>query len=113
MLPKDADTAFADEAYRSKSIDEFLRKRGIFSRILFKGYRNHPLTEALIRRNRVLSRTRSSIERKMADLKRWYSMGRMRYFGLERNQLWIPLCAKAANLMRTVNVLAGWVSNIV
>jgi transposase, IS5 family len=106
MLPKDAEAAFADKAYRSKSINEFLRKRGITNRILFKGYRNHPLTEAKVRRNRVLSRTRTAIERKMADLKRWCSMGRMRYFGLERNRLWIHLCAIAANLKRAVNVLA-------
>jgi IS5 family transposase len=107
MLPKDAEAAFADKAYRSKTINEFLRKRGITNRILFKGYRNHPLTEAKVRRNRVLSRTRSTIERKMADLKRWCSMARMRYFGLERNRLWIHLCAIAANLKRAVNVLSA------
>jgi IS5 family transposase len=107
IMPKDAESAFADKAYRSKTISEFLRKRGITNRILFKGYRDHPLTEAKKRRNRFLSRTRSAIERKMADLKRWCSMARMRYFGLERNRLWVYVCAMASNIKRAINILAA------
>ncbi|MGD0174870.1 MAG: IS5 family transposase [Anaerolineales bacterium] len=107
MLPRDAEAAYADKAYRSKTISDFLRSRGISNRILFKGYRDHPLTEAKIRRNRKLSRTRSAIERKMADLKRWCSMARMRYLGLEWNRLWVFLCAIASNLKRAVNVFAA------
>jgi IS5 family transposase len=107
VLPKDAKEAFADKAYRSKAISEYLRKRNIANRILFKGYRNHPLTASKTYRNKKLSYTRSAIERKMCDLKRWCSMGRMRYFGLERNRLWIFLCAMASNLKRAVNLLAA------
>jgi transposase, IS5 family len=107
MLPKDVEEVFADKAYRSKAISEFLRKRDISNRILFKGYRDHPLTEAKIRRNRKLSQTRSAIERKMCDLKRWCSMGRMRYYGLERNRLWVHLCAMAANLKKAVNLMTA------
>jgi transposase, IS5 family len=107
VLPQDAKEVFADKAYRSKAISEFLRKRNITNRILFKGYRNHPLTTSKAHRNKKLSYTRSAIERKMCDLKRWCSMGRMRYYSLERNRLWIFLCAMASNLKRAVNLLAA------
>jgi IS5 family transposase len=107
ILPTDAEQAYADKAYRSATVSNFLKKRGITNRILFKGYRDHSLTKAKIRRNRVLSRTRCAIERKMADLKRWCSMARMRYFGLARNRLWVHVCAVAANLKRAVSLLSA------
>ncbi|MFQ5432477.1 MAG: transposase [Nitrospinota bacterium] len=72
------------------------------SRVLFKGYRGHPLTAWQKRKNRRWSAVRSVIEPKMADLKRWCSMDRMRYYGLERNHLWMLACGMAANFKRTV-----------
>lgn len=107
MLPPDTQAAYADKAYRSQKNSDFLRKNGITDCVLNKGYRSHPLSPTKIRRNKILSRTRNAIERKMCDLKRWCSMGRMRYYGLERNRLWVYLCAMAANLKRAVTLLAA------
>jgi IS5 family transposase len=105
MLPKGADVAYADKAYCSRDNDHLLKKKGVRNRILRKGYRNHPLTKRAQERNRRWSKTRSSIERKMNDLKRWCGMERMRYIGLERNRLWVLICGMAANLKRMTRLM--------
>lgn len=52
------------------------------------------------------SKVRGAVEAKMSDLKRWYSMDRMRYYGLERNRIWMLVCGLAANFKR-VTVLGA------
>jgi len=100
MIAKDAEAVYADKAYRSSEHEKYLRKRGIKSRVLFKGYRNRPLTVAQKNKNRTWSGVRSVIEPKMNDLKRWCSMGQMRYYGLDRNRIWMFICGLAANFKR-------------
>lgn len=102
LIPKDSKRVYADKAYRSIEHDEYLRARNMDNRVLFKGYRNRELTAWQKSKNRQWSVVRSVIEPKMADLKRWCSMGRMRYYGLERNHLWTLMCGLAANFKRSV-----------
>jgi len=42
----------------------------------------------------------------MADLKRWCSMDRMRYYGMERNRIWMLVCGLGCNLKRAANLAA-------
>ncbi len=107
LIPKDTKRVYADKAYRSEEHESYLRRRNMESRVLFKGYRNHPLTARQKKKNRQWSAAQSVIEPKMADLKRWCSMGRMRYYGMERNHLWTLMCGLAANFKRTVLLSAA------
>ena len=107
LIPRGTKEAYADKAYRSIEHDEYLEKRGMKNRILFKGYRNRKLTGRQKRLNRAWSKVRSIIEPKMNDLKRWCSMGRMRYYGLERNGVWMLVCGLAANFKRTVTLCSA------
>ncbi|MDH4182581.1 MAG: transposase [Nitrospinota bacterium] len=50
--------------------------------------------------NQRCSKVQSQVEAKYADLKRWCSMDRMRYRGMERNRLWVLVCGMACNLKR-------------
>jgi len=97
---------YADKAYASQEHERYLAEKGIESRVLFKGYRNRKITARQRAKNRKWSRVRSRIESKMSDLKRWCSMNRMRYYGLERNQIWIMVCGLASNLKRATVLTA-------
>lgn len=102
LIPDGTERAYADKAYRSRKNEAYLEKRGMESRVLHRAWRNRPLTAAQRLLNRKWSRVRALIEPKMNDLKRWCSMGRMRYYGLERNRLWMLICGLAANFKRAV-----------
>lgn len=102
LIPAGVERVYADKAYRSREHEKYLAGRGVKSRVLHTARRNRPLTAAQKRINRAWSRVRALIEPKMNDLKRWCSMGRMRYYGLERNDVWMFVCGLAANFKRAV-----------
>jgi IS5 family transposase len=104
LIPAGTKRVYGDKAYRSEEHERYLRKRKIKSRILFKGYRNRGLNQVQKRKNRLWSAVRSMIEPKINDLKRWCSMERMRYFGLERNRLWVQMCGLASNFKRAARL---------
>lgn len=53
---------YADSAYRSKKIENKLKKKKIKSKIHEKGYRGNPLTEKQKKRNRKKSKVRARVE---------------------------------------------------
>jgi transposase, IS5 family len=59
---KKNEPVWGDSAYRSEEIEKILSKKRYKSKIHEKGYRNHPLTEKQIGRNRKKSRVRAKIE---------------------------------------------------
>lgn len=52
----------ADSAYKSRKLDEELRRRGIQNRIHEKGYRNRPLSDEQKDNNRKKSKVRARVE---------------------------------------------------
>ena len=62
-----------DSAYRSSAIEKMLRKKKITSRIHEKGYRGAPMTKAVMRRNKIRSKTRARVEHIFATMEK--SMG--------------------------------------
>jgi len=106
LIPDGTERVYADKAYRSEKHEEYLAEREMESRVLHRAYRNRPLTAAQKRLNRRWSKVRALIEPKMNDLKRWCSMGRMRYYGLERNRIWLLVCGLAANFKRATTLEA-------
>lgn len=107
FIPRGTKRAYADKAYRSQEHEDYLHNRNVESRVLFKGYRDRMLTAWQKRKNRQWSIVRSVIEPKMADLKRWCSMDRMRYYGMDRNHLWTLMCGLAANFKRVTVLSTG------
>lgn len=53
---------YGDSAYRSKAIEELLKKKNIESQIHEKGYRGSPLTKRQQQRNRKKSKVRARVE---------------------------------------------------
>ena len=96
--------AFADSAYKSKERDSTLKNKRIGNRILERAYRNKPLTERQKHSNRLVSGTRSIVERVFGVLKLHYSMGNARYLGVSRNKARVGLMCVAHNIKRGMTI---------
>ncbi len=107
MVPRGVEQAFADKAYRSAQHDEYLEERGIRNRVLHRVWRGQKLTQRQLKQNKVWGRVRCGIEATMSTLKRWCSMGRMRYYGMARNKIWVLICGIAFNGKRAVKLAAA------
>jgi len=100
LLTGNEKEAFADSAYKSKKRDKSLKENRITNRILNRAYRNKPLTEQQKRSNRLVSGTRSIVERVFGVLKLHHAMGNARYLGLARNKARFGLMCVAHNIKR-------------
>ena len=98
LLEGDEPEVYADKGYTSKKNSRWLTKRGIKNKIMKKGYACHPLKESAKKLNRVISRVRNGIERKIGEMKLWHGLGRMRYVGLARSKIQAFLTAIVVNL---------------
>jgi len=107
LIPDDTSRVYADKGYASEEHDYYLLSRGIRNRVLYKAARNRKLYEWQLAANRRWSKVRSRVEAKFADLKRWCSMDRMMYYGMERNRLWMLICGLACNLKRAGTLAAA------
>ena len=107
LIPDETERVYADKGYSSEWHDWYLLERGIDNRVLYKAARNRPLKAWQIALNRKWSKVRCRVEGKIADLKRWCSMGRLRYYGMERNRVWMLICGLACNFKRAVTLTAA------
>ena len=96
--------AYADSAYKSKERDKSLKGKRIGNRILERAYRNKPLTDQQKLSNRLVSGTRSIVERVFGVLKLHYSMGNARYLGVSRNKARFGLMCVAHNIKRGISI---------
>jgi len=96
--------AYADSAYKSKERDKSLKGKRIGNRILERAYRNKPLTDQQKLSNRLVSGTRSIVERVFGVLKLHYSMGNARYLGVSRNKARFGLMCVAHNIKRGMSI---------
>ena len=53
---------YADSAYRSEKIEEYLKSKNCESQVHEKGYRGHPLSEEQKESNNIKSKTRARVE---------------------------------------------------
>lgn len=74
---------WGDSAYRSGDNEKKLLKRGFFSNIHEKGYRNKPLTDRQIARNTKKSKTRARVEHIFGRI-HWFKGNYLRCIGLAR-----------------------------
>jgi len=98
----DASLVYADSAYKSKRHDRLLGER---NRILYRAYRNKPLTPDQKRENKKRSAIRSRVEGVFGVLKLHYGFGRARYLGLARNKAKAQLIAMSYNIKRALSIL--------
>jgi IS5 family transposase len=96
--------AYADSAYKSKERDKSLKGKRVGNRILERAYRNKPLTDHQKLSNRLVSGTRSIVERVFGVLKLHYAMGNARYLGLSRNKARFGLMCVAHNIKRGMSI---------
>lgn len=105
IAPEDTQEIFGDKAYDTKKNKAWLRERKIRNGILKKGAHHIKLSLWDKRRNRQKGRVRRNIERIFGHLKKWQGYRRVRYLGLEKNQLELTLKAVAYNLKRLAKIL--------
>lgn len=96
----------ADKAYHSAENRRKLKKLGIRDGIMYRGARAHPLTEQQKEHNRPLSHTRSAIESKFGEMKRWHGLGQAIYRGIKRVERQIILTVLAVNMKRLAAICA-------
>ena len=95
---------YADSAYRSKEISAEVKKLGIRNRIHERAYRNNPLSEEQIARNRGKSRVRARVEHVFGFLTGTMRADRIRTIGARRAKRGIGLANLIYNMARTVQL---------
>jgi len=104
LLAEEDGEIHADSAYRSEEISAQVRKLGIRNRIHERAYRNKPLSEEQIARNRSKSRIRARVEHVFGFLTGTMRADRIRTIGVRRAKRGIGLANLIYNMARTVQL---------
>lgn len=91
---------WADSAYISVDILNFLKNKGIEPEINEKAYRNKPLTDAQKERNRIKSKTRARVEHIFGFIENSLKAGVIRTIGFIRAKNQIAMINLTYNLFR-------------
>ena len=98
------DSFYADKAYKSKEIDEFLESKNIKNMICLK--EKQTLTQEQIKQQRENEKPkhkiRAKVEHRFADIKTQMKQSTTRFIGLVRNSINFTLTCLAANLRMLV-----------
>ena len=95
---------FADKGYYGQEYSKALLDEGLFDGIMYKAFKNRPLSEAERKVNRAISRFRGLVERAFGNLKKDHRMARARYLGAAKVGLQLMLDAIAFNLKKAVGM---------
>ncbi len=91
---------WADSAYRSKTIDQTLKQKGLENQIKYKGYRYAPLSQAKLRVNKKRSKLRAPVEHIFAFQQNALGGKFIRTIGILRAKTKIGLMNLAYNMKR-------------
>jgi transposase, IS5 family len=91
---------WADSAYRSKTILEFLELKRIEANINEKAYKNKPLTEEQKAENKVRSKTRARVEHVFGFMENSLKAGMIKTIGIVRAKSQIAMINLTYNLCR-------------
>ncbi len=106
LVSGDELSVYADKAYMSKERSARLKSMRIKDRIMRRGDKHRPeLPYWERRRNKLISRLRSPVEKVFGTLKRSYGYTSVRYMGLERNTTELFFKCMAYNLRRAASLL--------
>ncbi|MBR1130352.1 IS5 family transposase [Bradyrhizobium iriomotense] len=104
----DEKAVYGDQAYYTHARHARLREAGIKDRLMRRPNKHHPeLPPRQKRRNKLIAKVRSAVERPYAVFKEHYGLRRLRFFTFERNQVLIVLACCAYNLRRAAGALAA------
>ena len=93
---------YADSAYANKKNNEKIGKQN--NKVLYRAYRNKPLTKQQKQDNKQRSSIRYVVERTFGLLKLHHGFGKARYLGLARNKARAQLIAMSHNLKTGMNI---------
>jgi IS5 family transposase len=103
----DEKAVYGDQAYYTHARHARLREAGIKDRLMRRPNKHHPeLPPRQKKRNKLIAKVRSAVERPYAVFKENYGLRRMRFFNFARNQILIVLACCAYNLRRAAGALA-------
>lgn len=104
-LPQDRKREIlGDKGFKTPGNDELLKRQNIKNRIMDKSYRNRPLSQRQIQRNKLISKYRYVVERTFGSIKRWFRGHFTRYKGLIKTHAQHVLQAIAYNLKRGIGL---------
>ncbi len=104
LVSRDERAVYGDRAYESKQRREWLKCLGIKDRIMHRSHKHQQeLPHWQKRRNKLIARRRTTVEKVFGTLKRSYGYSRVRYRGLGRNgvEMWFKLMAY--NMRKSTN----------
>ncbi|MGI2262251.1 IS5 family transposase [Candidatus Cardinium hertigii] len=96
---------YGDKGYSGLPNETLLNKKKLKSGIQKKGSRNHPLSPAAKRFNKLVSKTRYKVERVFGSIKRWFRSSGARYIGLDKTHTQHVMESIAYNLYRAPNII--------
>ncbi len=95
----------ADKGYCSSENRENIVKLGYVPGIMYRAYKNKPLTELKKDINSIVSSIRGTVERAFGTLKRGYGFYRSRYLGIAKTRGQFFLSAMAYNLKKAATFM--------
>ena len=108
LVSCDERAVYGDRAYESNRRRIWLKTQGINDRIMHRSHKHQrELPYWQKRRNELIDPVRRTVEKVFGTLKRSYGYSRVRYRGLERNEVEMWFKLMAYNLRR-LSSLAGW-----
>lgn len=96
---------YADKAYKSEAHDVYLEGKEIKNGVHFKAVRGKKLTNTQERFNKLVSKTRYTVERTFGSKIRWFKAGVARYVGKAKTHGQHVMESIAYNLKRTPKLL--------
>lgn len=93
----------ADKGFFSADNKRMLKKKGLKSGLMYKAYRNRPLTRQMKRFNKLISKTRWRIEQCFGTIKRRFNFSRASYFTTQKVAAEFTMKAICLNLLKAAN----------
>ena len=100
LLDGSEDMLFADSAYSSRKVRNWMNENNIKDRIQRKGYRNRKLSPQDRARNVEIGVTRGRVEAIFGHMKRLWGMARSRFMGRARTHAQFQIAAIGWNLQK-------------
>ena len=93
----------ADKGFFSAENKEMLRSKHLKNGLMYKAFRNKPLTKRMSQFNKRISKTRWRIEQCFGTIKRRFSYERAAYFTTEKVDAQFKMKAMCLNLLKALN----------
>ncbi len=96
---------YADKAYKTKKNDEILKVKKIKNGIHYKAVRGKRLTDKKLKFNKLVSKTRYTVERTFGSINKWFTHGIAKYVGRIKTHAQHLIESIAYNLKRSPRLI--------